>query len=780
MSERIEQYRNIRKNIRYLIGKHTDYLKTYQINKNEDFNDKRFFTRPSYDSNSKKRVGVLSTCFALNSLLNSRIDLVEIEHRLLENDNVFRNFAKYLLENEDAWEKYENNHPYYIFATSYRLVYLKNFLRNTNTNIHTFTACSLQKEKGLVKLIRRALDNLLGELQRDKRGGAYKPDYAFSAFLAYWALGALWEWREDLQDNDNANNDNANKDDFNHSGGGDGTQLLSKMTKSFLIKQKVDEIFYDIYEWAENQIYRQITFYHTNDFDGIDPITSIYCAAIYKNYHYLRNRQEYHYADRVGKFKNHTLEILVEHILQNQKDTSLWKRLSPIGFLSKERNVYPFALTTLSMLLGMVDPLKHFQPSADIIQEAIDWIYKNERVEYPYRVNDHPSVNNEIDTYSGWRSPILFNPNSHPECWSTSLVFDFLLSLDSILEKNLRKELINKFDTKEFNERTNRNKFYDRLDSTFYFKGKEKSLKKTIFELILKPRRDRERRLVDLPNAFFLYGPPGTGKTKLTRDIASFLGWSFVLVDTATLLKLGDDKFAESISSVFSYLNDLDKTVVLFDEIDEFIKERKEYKGSPENRILTNTFLTKLNSLKENKNIIYFISTNHMDEVDSAIKREGRFDCVLLVDYSFKSELKRFIINIYSKYFSKDQADPDYRKFLSGVNNILEYPNFHHSYDEWRYFSESFCKEKEKDRSLSIEQYYASHFISLKSYDNTSNKIQSDSKFCMISVSIEDDQINYQNSFNDELRSWIHKENEKDKIDDRSWEAVINKSVVIS
>ncbi|MGC2575340.1 MAG: PQQ-binding-like beta-propeller repeat protein [Candidatus Nitrosopolaris sp.] len=76
------------------------------------------------------------------------------------------------------------------------------------------------------------------------------------------------------------------------------------------------------------------------------------------------------------------------------------------------------------------------------------------------------------------------------------------------------------------------------LDSTFYFKGKEKSLKKTIFELILKPRRDRERRFIDLPNAFFLYGPPGTGKTKLTKDISFFLGWSFVLVDTATLLKL--------------------------------------------------------------------------------------------------------------------------------------------------------------------------------------------------------------------------------------------------
>ena len=174
-------------------------------------------------------------------------------------------------------------------------------------------------------------------MQKYKLGGSYRPDHAFAAFLTYWALGALWEWREELQDND---------DDFGSYSVGNRTQFSSEtavedeeMKRKFLTKQKVDEIFYNFYEWAENQIYRQITFYHTNDFDGIDPITSLYCAAIYKNYHYLRNRQEYHFADRVGKFKNHKLEILVEHILQNQKDTSLWKRLSPIGFSSKEQNI---------------------------------------------------------------------------------------------------------------------------------------------------------------------------------------------------------------------------------------------------------------------------------------------------------------------------------------------------------------------------------------------------------------------------------------------------------
>ena len=58
-------------------------------------------------------------------------------------------------------------------------------------------------------------------------------------------------------------------------------------------------------------------------------------------------------------------------------------------------------------------------------------------------------------------------------------------------------------------------------------------------------------------------------------------------------------------------------------------------------------------------------------------------------------------------------------------------------------------------------------------YQSGSNKIQTDSKFCMISVDIEHDQLNYQDSFNNELREW------KDKTADRNWEAVINKSMIM-
>lgn len=166
-----------------------------------------------------------------------------------------------------------------------------------------------------------------------------------------------------------------------------------------------------------------------------------------------------------------------------------------------------------------------------------------------------------------------------------------------------------------------------------------------------------------------------------------------------------------------------------------------------------------------------------MDEVDIAIKREGRFDCILLVDYSFKNELKRFIFDTYSRSFGKDQANSE-SKLMTGVDIILERPNFHPSYEEWKYFSEGFCKEREKDQSLSIEQYYASHFISVKPHDSTLDTEQSDSKFCMISVSINDDQLTYRESFNGQLQEWILNEDEKDKLADRNWETAVSKSII--
>ena len=49
--------------------------------------------------------------------------------------------------------------------------------------------------------------------------------------------------------------------------------------------------------------------------------------------------------------------------------------------------------------------------------------------------------------------------------------------------------------------------------------------------------------------------------------------------------------------------------------------------------------LTNLNDLKNNENIIFFVATNWFQNVDEAIKRPGRFDAILYIDYPYVNEL---------------------------------------------------------------------------------------------------------------------------------------------
>lgn len=90
---------------------------------------------------------------------------------------------------------------------------------------------------------------------------------------------------------------------------------------------------------------------------------------------------------------------------------------------------------------------------------------------------------------------------------------------------------------------------------------------------------------------------------------------------------------------MFEHLSYLTRTVILFDEIDECIRERSDPKTTFENRLLTNTMLTNLNDLKNNENIIFFVATNWFQNIDEAIKRPGRFDAILYIDYPYANEL---------------------------------------------------------------------------------------------------------------------------------------------
>lgn len=127
-----------------------------------------------------------------------------------------------------------------------------------------------------------------------------------------------------------------------------------------------------------------------------------------------------------------------------------------------------------------------------------------------------------------------------------------------------------------------------------------------------------------------LFGPPGTGKTTLVEAVAGALDWPFIEINSADLLDQGVGMVSAQADNLFQKIMQLDRCVVLLDEIDELIRSRTGKAESVE-RMFTTTMLPRLTRLWNSKRILFFVNTNSILNVDPAIRRNQRFDMAVFV-----------------------------------------------------------------------------------------------------------------------------------------------------
>ena len=127
-----------------------------------------------------------------------------------------------------------------------------------------------------------------------------------------------------------------------------------------------------------------------------------------------------------------------------------------------------------------------------------------------------------------------------------------------------------------------------------------------------------------------LFGPPGTSKTTLARAISECLDWQYVELHASHFVAEGLPAVQRTADGLFQRLMELDHSVVLFDEIDELVRERA-MEPDAFGRFLTTSMLPKLAELWKQRKVIYFIATNHIEYFDRAVTRAQRFDALLFV-----------------------------------------------------------------------------------------------------------------------------------------------------
>lgn len=132
------------------------------------------------------------------------------------------------------------------------------------------------------------------------------------------------------------------------------------------------------------------------------------------------------------------------------------------------------------------------------------------------------------------------------------------------------------------------------------------------------------------PRALIFFGPPGTGKTHFVRAIAGVLQWWYVEVSPSDLMAEGQDRIGTNLKRVMEKVGDMDDVILFIDEFEEIAGSRDD--ASRIDKSITNEFLKQVPLLKkQNKRNLLVCATNFIGQLDAALLRPGRFDCIIPV-----------------------------------------------------------------------------------------------------------------------------------------------------
>jgi SpoVK/Ycf46/Vps4 family AAA+-type ATPase len=191
----------------------------------------------------------------------------------------------------------------------------------------------------------------------------------------------------------------------------------------------------------------------------------------------------------------------------------------------------------------------------------------------------------------------------------------------------------------------------NRLRATFADIGGMEALKEKIRLSILYPLQKPEIYAAygkKIGGGLLLYGPPGCGKTHLARATAGEIGANFYILSLNEVLSMWLGESEKQLASLFKTARENSPSVIFIDEVDALGAKRSDFQNAS-TRAIVSQFLVEMDGVVTNNDKVMVLGATNMPwNVDSALRRPGRFDKVLFVPPPDK-QAREQILEIHCK-----------------------------------------------------------------------------------------------------------------------------------
>jgi len=397
-------------------------------------------------------------------------------------------------------------------------------------------------------------------------------------------------------------------------------------------------------EWARETLAYQVSLHSADssvlDSDQLIWSLAIVCGSVEKIQASLREQD--------------FLRQAFNCLFTTQTKIGSWRHYAPLFHYRQTGNAYCYVFESFAVLLQTA-----LHSRAEFTRAVLRDYFERLLNLWQYARSTQVRID-ESGKLVAWSSGHRTN-NPAPESWATASVFSYAQALRRLAGIWTRESALLSLPRKVIY--TSKEKAKADLIQRTRTWGSDKSLGDQIWSMFINPPKVEDPLEPDnhpigheFARSAILYGPPGSSKTTIVRALAGVIGWDFIELHASHFVAEGMPDVQRKADEIFSRLMELDRAIVLFDEIDELVREReKSTQGESDmfGRFLTTSMLPKLAELWDSRKVMYFVATNHIALFDRAIARSQRFDAVTFVSppsFEIKiNQLKRLLRDNFGK-----------------------------------------------------------------------------------------------------------------------------------